>query len=149
MGQEARLSRKGKLKTEIPVDLRFPQKLLTRVMHLDPDFDWLTYGDNGDERGSGIKALEENDLLVFYAWLRSVRNSRSLIYGRLYVIDEVVMARTVLPKRHNENAHTRKLQIGAPDIVVRAKPGVSGRLSRWPVAVKVLLQSQHPKSKAS
>jgi hypothetical protein len=122
----------SKCSLDLHSDLRFPQKLLSRVMHLDPDFEWLTYGDNGDARGSGIKALQEHDVLVFYAGLRSVRADRSLVYALvgLYVIDEVVMANTIPPRRHNENAHTRKLQIGVPDIVVRAKPGVSGRLSR-------------------
>src|SRR5206468_11380338 len=28
-------------------DLRFPQELLERPMHLDPDFEYLTYGDEG------------------------------------------------------------------------------------------------------
>jgi Nucleotide modification associated domain 3 len=121
-----------KCKLDLQTDLRFPHELPSRLMHLDPDFEWLTYGDNGDERGCGIKTLKEDDLLVFYAGLRSVRNDRSLVYGLvgLYSIDEVVMANTIPPERHNENAHTRKLQIGAPDIVVRAKPSVSGRLSR-------------------
>lgn len=40
------------------------------------------------------------------------------------------MARFVPAERHRENAHTRKRDIGAPDIVVRGKPGESGRLKR-------------------
>ena len=59
-------------------------------MHLDPDFEWLTYGDNGDKRGAGIKHLSEGDLLVFYAGLKPVRASGKLIYGLvgLYVVDK-------------------------------------------------------------
>ena len=101
-------------------------------MHLDPDFEWLTYGDNGDKRGAGIKHLSEGDLLVFYAGLRSVRASRKLIYGLvgLYVVDNVLPAMSVLPDQYKSNAHTRVLKIAAPDIVVRAKPSISGRLAK-------------------
>ena len=101
-------------------------------MHLDPDFEQLTYGDNGDDRGLEIKKLVEDDLLVFYAGLRSVHSAARLIYALvgLYVVSGVVLARDVPLHRHDENAHTRKLKIGAPDIVVRAKPGVSGRFTR-------------------
>lgn len=48
----------------------------------------------------------------------------------MLVGDEVVLPATIPADRHRENAHTRKLKIGAPDIVVRAKPGLSGRLMR-------------------
>ncbi len=113
-------------------DLGFPRKLLGFWMHLDPDFEWLTYGDNGDVRGAAIKNLREGDLLVFYAGLKSVRASRRLIYALvgLYVIKDVVNARDIPSRQRRENAHTRKLKIGAPDIVVRAKKRISGRLTR-------------------
>ena len=44
---------------DLESSLRLPRSLLRRAMHLDPDFDWLTYGDNGDKRGAGIKHLSE------------------------------------------------------------------------------------------
>ena len=117
---------------ELERDLGFPRRLLSHAMHLDPDFELLTYGDNGDKRGAEIKNLTEGDLLVFYAGLQSVRPSQELVYALvgLYVVDDVVLARDVSPERWRENAHTRKLKIGLPDIVVRAKPGISGRLAR-------------------
>lgn len=112
-------------------DLGFPTELSTALMHLDPDFNHLTYGDRGDRRGVEIKALGEGDLIVFYAGLRSIRRSRWLTYALigLYVVDHIVMALDVSPTYWNKNAHTRKLKIGSPDIIVRAKEGVSGRLT--------------------
>ena len=117
---------------DLESSLGLPRGLLDHTVHLDPDFDWLTYGDNGDKRGAGIKHLSEGDLLVFYAGLRSVRASRKLVYGLvgLYVVDNVLPARSVLPDQYKSNAHTRRLKIAARDIVVRAKPSVSGRLTR-------------------
>jgi hypothetical protein len=53
-------------------DVRIPDGLLKKPMHLDPDFGCLTYGDEGARRGTKIKELCENDLLVFYAGLRPV-----------------------------------------------------------------------------
>lgn len=114
-------------------DLRCPRELLRQSMHLDPDFDYLTYGDVGDRRGSHIRELRENDLLVFYAGLRPCRPcDHKLIYALvgLFVVDEVVAAADVPRSRFHENAHTRKQSPGRSDIVVRAKPAVSGRFDR-------------------
>jgi len=47
----------------------------------------------------------------------------------LYVVDDIVPAKSVPKSRWAENAHTRRVP-GDGDIVVRAKPGVSGRLRR-------------------
>lgn len=111
-------------------NLSLPSHLLGRSMHLDPDFEYLTYGDVGDRRGSHIRELKEDDLLVFYAGLRPCKAcEHKLIYALvgLYVVDEVIHINQVPKYRWKENAHTRKLKRGASDIVVRAKPGVSGR----------------------
>src|SRR5690242_18502588 len=72
-----------------------PPGLLRRSMHLDPDFEWLTYGDNGDKRGAGIKRLGSADLVAFYAGLRSIQNTERLVYALvgLYVVEEIVLAR--------------------------------------------------------
>jgi hypothetical protein len=115
------------------VDLGFDRKLLERPMHLDPDFEHLTYGDDGAKRGAGIAALVEDDLIVFYAGLRPVREcDHRLLYGLvgLYVVEEVARVPTIPAERWCENAHTRKFKHWPHDIVVRAKPGVSGRLER-------------------
>ena len=116
-------------------DLKWPSDLSKRAMHLDPDFEELTYGDDGDRRGSEIRKLTEGDLLVFYAGLRSIRlEDRQLIYALvgMFVVDEVVAAKDVPARRRHENAHTRKLKFSESDIVVRAKPGDYQRHPGWP-----------------
>lgn len=112
-------------------DLGFPVELLQKPMHLDPDFCWLTYGDNGQRRGAGIANLSNGDLLVFYAGLQSAHDKGKLIYAivGLYVVDEVALAREIPQMRHVENAHTRKSQVGFPDVVVWGKKQSSGRLT--------------------
>lgn len=115
-------------------DLRCPPALLSGAMHLDPDFSTLTYGDVGDRRGSHIRALSRGDMLVFYAGLRPCTPcEHKLIYAiiGIFVVDEVVDASAVPEARWHENAHTRKRKRGASDIVVRAQPGLSGRLRQF------------------
>jgi len=117
-----------------PVTKRFgeqlPPELLGTPTHLDPDFDQLTYGDQG-QRGKRITSLlTTDDLLAFFAALRPVDGpARPLIYALigLYVVEEIVLAKSVPKSRWAQNAHTRRVP-GDGDIVVRAKPGVSGRL---------------------
>jgi hypothetical protein len=111
-----------------------PDHLAKSNMHLDPDFNHLTYGDRGDagSRGDQIKQkLRRNHLLVFYAALADVNPNPRLVYAiiGLYVIDSIIAAVDVSPSRWHENAHTRRvLGPSATDIAVRAKPEVSGRL---------------------
>ena len=113
--------------------LQFPQELLEYPMHLDPDFECLTYGDQGARRGAGMVNMGNDDLLVFYGGLRPVhRCEQKLIYALMgvYVVQEVVPVANVPPERWHENAHLRKAKRGETDIVVCAKPGVSGRFDR-------------------
>jgi hypothetical protein len=117
----------------VGVERALPSKLPRGPMHLDPDFQHLTYGDNGANRGAKLKTFSDGDLLVFYAGLRPVGdNGERLMYALvgLFVADEVIEAIRVPKKRWHENAHTRKRKIGEPDIIVRAKRGQSGRLER-------------------
>lgn len=114
-------------------DLRFPQDLLDHSMHLDPDFECLTYGDEGARRGAAMVNLVDGDLLIFYAGLRPIHCCEDrLIYALLgmYVVQEVVSVGGVPPHRWYENAHVRKAKRSETDIVVRAKPDVSGRFDR-------------------
>jgi hypothetical protein len=111
--------------------LPFPERLLGHTTHLDPDFEHLTYGDQG-QRGRSISKLQSGDVLAFFAGLRPVENpAKALVYALigLYVIQEIATARSVPANRWHENAHTRR-QPSPGDIVVRARPGVSGRLKR-------------------
>jgi len=109
-----------------------PKRLVDEPMHLDPDFEHLTYGDE-NQRGKQITDhVEEGDLIVFYAGLQDIYNHRPLVYAiiGLYVIDEIVENISQIPEpRWNENAHTRLIPSdNSNDIVVRAKPDCSGRL---------------------
>ena len=110
-----------------------PTHLASGNMHLDPDFDHLTYGDQG-ERAKQIRSkLSPGNLLVFYAGLQSGARAVGLVYALigLYVIEDVTPALSVPPARRHQNAHTRRvLSAAASDIVVRARKGVSGRLER-------------------
>jgi hypothetical protein len=107
-----------------------PPQFHARHMHLDPDFDYLTYGDQG-ERAKQLKVnLDDGDLLVFYASLSDVR-TKALIYAiiGLYVIEDCRLATELPPNEYCTNAHTRRdLQPGAQDLIIRGRPGASGRL---------------------
>jgi len=110
----------------------FPSTLLDRHPHLDPDFEHLTYGDNGQRRGAGITEMERGDLLAFYGGLRSVAGADRLIYALvgLYAVDQVIPARHVAVDCCDDNAHNRWTKISNKDVVVRANPKLSGRLER-------------------
>ncbi len=110
-----------------------PEALNDLNPHLDPDFDRLTYGDNGLRRGKGLCDLAASDLVVFFAGMRPIQQSpHRLVYGiiGLYRVAEAVRLRDIPPSRWAENAHTRKMRHGPDDIIIRAQPGVSGRLKR-------------------
>ena len=114
-----------------PARVGLPDALVGRQMHLDPDFGRLTYGDNGERRGKGIAAFAPGDLLVFFAGLRPCRPCQHrLIYAIIgvYRVGEVVRVADVPRARWVENAHTRRLKQRSTDVIVRAQPGVSGRL---------------------
>lgn len=114
-------------------DLRFPGGLLNHPMHLDPDFECLTYGDDGMRRGAQMAKMVEGDLVVFYGGLRPIhRCEDKLIYALMgmYIVQEVVRVTRVLPEQRYENAHVRWTKTCKTDIVIRAKPGVSGRFDR-------------------
>jgi hypothetical protein len=106
-----------------------PAHLVGRRMHLDPDFDSLTYGDQG-RRAKRIHELGRGDLLVFYASLRDIE-SGNLVYAQigLMVIEKIVRAVDVTENLWSRNAHTRRIP-GTTDIVVRAMSEGSGRLER-------------------
>jgi putative DNA base modification enzyme with NMAD domain len=106
-----------------------PAALTSLNMHLDPDFDHLTYGD----KGRSIDKLVPGDIAVFYAGLRPTRPCQHrLVYAMigLYRVAEVVRLSTVPQQRWAENAHTRRLKQRPEDIILRADPTRSGRLRR-------------------
>ena len=110
-------------------NVELPERLRGLPTHLDPDFSTLTYGDQG-RRAQQISQLAAGDLLAFFASLRGVC-SGSLVYALigLYVIDEIVPARSIERNLWSQNAHTRRFP-HLDDIVVRARAKVSGRLQK-------------------
>lgn len=109
-----------------------PAHLRPHHMHLDPDFNHLTYGDQG-ERAKQLCKLNRGDMIVFYSGLADVRGGPRLIYAiiGLFVVDEIVLATSVPASARDTNAHSRRiLSEAAQDLIVRARPRVSGRLER-------------------
>lgn len=113
-----------------PRAVRLPAELAGGNMHLDPDFEALTYGDT-ERRGRGLTELGTGDLVVFYAGLRPISPcAHTLVYALvgLYRVAEVVRLETVPAARWQENAHTRRSEHRPTDVIVRADPRASGRL---------------------
>lgn len=110
---------------------RLPEGLLKQHSHLDPDFGYLTYGDE-NMRGRPLLELASGDILAFYTALRPVKPCKDrLIYALigLYVGDRVTLAKTVPERDWHKNAHTRR-EPDATDIVAFGKEGLSGKLER-------------------
>ena len=110
---------------------QIPQRLLERHSHLDPDFEYLTYGDE-NMRGRPLLRLVSGDVLAFYAALRPVKspiNELTYALAGLYVVDRVTLAKAVPEQDWHKNAHTRR-EPDHTDIVVFGKEGLSGRLER-------------------
>jgi hypothetical protein len=116
-----------KFDTTLPVQLRH------RHMHLDPDFELLTYGDQGERAKQIRRQLVKGDLLVFYASLADIGGAERLIYGivGLIVIDRFALAADVPKRDRDVNAHSRRiLKPGAQDLITYGQPGGSGRFER-------------------
>lgn len=113
--------------------VRLPAHLRERCMHLDPDFTYLTYGDQGERAKQLAAHLGPGDLIVFYAGLADISVASRLIYAviGLMVVDNLYLAGDLPPPERDFNAHSRRiLAPGAQDIVVAGRPDVSGRLRR-------------------
>ena len=109
-----------------------PSHLARKGMHLDPDFEHVTYGDRGNKGAQLAKTLKRGDRLLFYSGLMDIR-SRKLVYALIgtIIVDRVDRAIDCPPARYDENAHTRRvLAIDAMDIIVVGQPTGSGRLAR-------------------
>lgn len=110
-----------------------PDRLRVRHMHLDPDFDYLSYGDQGDRARQLRTKLNRGDRIVFYSGMKDVHHGSRLIYAiiGIFVVDGIVLATSVPESARSANAHSRRiLAEGAQDIIVRGNPQLSGRLER-------------------
>ena len=107
-----------------------PVQLRRSHMHLDPDFERLTYGDQGERAKQLHRQLQAGDLIVFYAGLADIQGAERLVYALvgLFVVDKFVLAVDVPKAERDINAHTRRiLKPGARDLIAHGRPGVSGR----------------------
>jgi hypothetical protein len=112
--------------------IALPPHLAKRNMHLDPDFEHLTYGDRGAKGRQLANTVSGGDLLIFYAGLKDV-TSGAIVYALigLFVVDRIVSAVDWPANEADLNAHTRRiLSADADDIIVVARPAVSGRLQQ-------------------
>jgi hypothetical protein len=111
---------------------RLPHHLRNSNTHLDPDFEHLSYGDQG-ERAKQIKQhLSSGDVIAFYAGLKpdvppSGRGELRYALIGLFIVDEIVKVEDVPPSRWHENAHTRRVSAKG-HVIVRGRRGRSGRL---------------------
>jgi hypothetical protein len=113
--------------------VELPAYLHLQHMHLDPDFAQLTYGDQGERAKQLRTTLHANDTIVFYAGLADVRGATELVYAiiGLFVVQDFLRATDIPARNRDSNAHSRRvLAPDAQDLIVRARPGVSGRLKR-------------------
>ena len=111
--------------------VELPRRLREQCMHLDPDFEHLTYGDKRT-RASIISELGAGDIIVFYAGMKpTVPTPDPCVYALigLYFIREIVPAISVPRDLWHENAHTRR-EPRDDEIIVRACESQSGRLDR-------------------
>jgi hypothetical protein len=110
-----------------------PGHLSDRMMHLDPDFEFLTYGDRGAKGRQIASTLGGGDLIVFYSGLRAISNRGQLVYAiiGLLTVDRIDKASEQPRSEWHRNAHTRReLSNGADDIIVFGTRRDSGRLFR-------------------
>ncbi len=114
--------------------VQMPIRLKGKLMHLDPDFSHLTYGDQGQRAKQIQDKLKSGDLIAFYSALRDRQASQRLVYALigLYVIRAMGSATLIAKTRWHTNAHSRRLLAEqASDVVVEAEPNLSGRLDRF------------------
>jgi len=113
--------------------MKLPPRFDDEPAHLDPDFRYLTYGDEYKKAAQLEKlGLVENDMLAFYAGLSPPNaGPRELIYALigLYVLVDKPIHAEGIKEDWYRNAHTRR-EPKEDDIVFFGKEGKSGRLEK-------------------
>ena len=112
--------------------LPLPSQLSSQRMHLDPDFDYLTYGDT-ERRGKVLLDLDVGDFVVFYAGMRDLHSRRRLVYGLigLLVVSAIRRVASIPTCEYICNAHTRRRNRDESDLVVTGNAAASGRLLHY------------------
>lgn len=114
-------------------DEEFPAHLRKRNCHLDPDFECLTYGDQGSGRGNRVRQLVRGDFVAFFASFKPIRPcSHKLIYALfgLMVVEKVVKVAALSKEELSRNAHSRVAEVNQEHLVVIAQPEQSGRFEK-------------------
>jgi len=117
-----------------------PPHLNGTKVHLDPDFDSLTYGEpylatNGRRasRGRLIESLREGDFIAFFAGFRPTTQSyqHTLAYClfAIFFVQRVRQVKELTLQERAVCAHGRRRH-AENDFVVQANPALSGRFHR-------------------
>jgi len=109
-------------------EIELPPHLHGRQMHLDPDFEHCTYGDQG-QRATQLQRLASGDMIIFYAGLRASGQDR-LVYAFIGQITVTKLQHAKDIVNREMNAHTRRDPIAPDDLVVLGDPDKSGRYER-------------------
>lgn len=112
---------------------QFPQHLMNRNCHLDPDFSCLTYGDQGTGRGNRVRQLDRGDFIAFFASFKPITPSpHKLIYALFGIItvDRIVKVENLPTEQRHLNAHSRIVDMNGDHLVVFGQPNRSGRFAK-------------------
>jgi hypothetical protein len=113
--------------------LVFPPHLQGKNCHLDPDFDYVSYGDQATGRGLRVCELQKGDFLAFFASFKPTHACEHKLIYALYgiiVVDSISTVKNLEPVRFHENAHTRVLSPDLDHLVVFGDPILSGRFDK-------------------
>jgi len=114
-------------------DIQFPQHLKNHMScHLDPDFDFSTYGDQATGRGLRVGDLNEGDFIAFFASFKPITKcDHNLIYALcgIMVVDKVLRVADIHENEFHKNTHTRVKKKNPDHWVVFANPSLSGKFS--------------------
>jgi hypothetical protein len=117
------------------IQLAFPERLRAIGCHLDPDFENLTYGDQGSGRGNRVRKLDAGDFIAFFASFRPIPNipcDHVLVYALygIFFIDDIKKAKDVSSDQWHVNAHTRIQKMNGEHLIAFADKFRSGRFRR-------------------
>ena len=109
---------------------RFPSHLVGRDCHLDPDFEYSSYGDQSTGRGLRVVELKRGDIIAFFASFKPIHEcEHKLIYAifGVLVVDRVLRVSETDSTEYYKNAHTRIVNMNSEHLIVFGDPKLSGR----------------------
>jgi len=110
-----------------------PDLNANRGCHLDPDFDYSTYGDQASGRGLRVGDLNPGDFIAFFASFKPIIDcGQKLIYALFgfMTVDKRQRVADVPYSDLHKNAHTRIENRDHSHWVIFADPSASGRFDR-------------------